>query len=207
MELAKAIGYETNILDKVYKARELTEKQKRFQVLNALRRGNSAPVLPSDAMGVSGGSVANSNMNSGSGTWDASNTATANSPAGAGTLNGVVSNPHTLANNTVQLSPEKWVEQGVDEILHLKILESIVDTDEPSTMVVATGDAAKAEYSEGFMKMIVRALKKGWRVELVAWSKSISFEYQKYEFRQAWADTGRFRIIELDEYAEFLLDT
>ncbi|KAL8647598.1 MAG: hypothetical protein Q9210_005463, partial [Variospora velana] len=61
---------------------------------------------------------------------------------------------------------EKWVEQAVDEILHLKILESVVDATEPSTMVLATGDAAEAEYSQGFLRMAERALEKGWKVEL-----------------------------------------
>lgn len=78
---------------------------------------------------------------------------------------------------------ERWVEQGVDEILHLKILESLVDTDEPATIVLATGDAAKAEYSEGFMKMVERALQRGWNVELVSFSQVTSFAYRRKEFR------------------------
>ncbi|KAK5242454.1 hypothetical protein LTR16_008501, partial [Cryomyces antarcticus] len=99
---------------------------------------------------------------------------------------------------------EKWVEQGVDEILHLKILESIVDTETPSTVVLATGDAAEAEYSQGFMRMVERALTKGWKVELVSWSKNISGAYKRQDFLRQWGD--RFRIIELDDYAEELLD-
>jgi hypothetical protein len=204
MELAKAIGYETNILDKVYKARELSEKQKRYLVVNALRRGNSANVVPGSSPGGYSGIAKNGNTSSGSERCDPTTVL----PLRNATTGAVISTPavpQTTTPSTVHMSPEKWVEQGVDEILHLKILESIVDTDEPSTMVVATGDAAKAEYSEGFMKMIVRALKKGWKVELVAWSKSISMDYRRTEFTNMWA--GKFRIIELDQYAEFLLDT
>lgn len=96
------------------------------------------------------------------------------------------------------------VEQGVDEILHLKILESLVDNDEPSTIVLATGDAAQAEYSQGFMVMVERALRKGWSVELVSWKTNISQMYRKAAFAHTWKD--KFRIIELDEYAEELLD-
>ena len=96
------------------------------------------------------------------------------------------------------------IEQGVDEVLHLKILESVVDSDEPGTMVLATGDAAQAEYSEGFMAMAERALKKGWCVELVSWSKNISAMYTRKEWTQAWGE--RFRIVTLDDYAEELLD-
>jgi hypothetical protein len=203
MELAKDIGYETNILDKVYKARELSEKQKRYLVVNALRRGNSAPVVPGASAGGYGGIVTNSNASSGTETCNPTCVALFSNATGA--VIGTPVRQQNTAPPAVQMSPEKWVEQGVDEILHLKILESIVDTDEPSTMVVATGDAAKAEYSEGFMKMIVRALKKGWKVELVAWGKSISMDYRRPEFANMWA--GRFRVIELDQYAEFLLDT
>lgn len=98
----------------------------------------------------------------------------------------------------------RWVEQGVDEILHLKILESLIDTDEPTTMVLATGDAAEAEYSQGFMKMVERALKRGWTVELVSFSQTTSSEYRRAKFRGKWGD--RFKMIELDEYMEELLD-
>lgn len=199
MELAKAIGYETNILDKVYKARELSEKQKRYLVQNSLRRGNSASAVP----GSSVGGVVQNGYSSDTGTCVTNAVPLFSNATGAVIGSPVV--PQATVAPGVQMSPQKWVEQGVDEILHLKMLESIVDTEEPSTMIVATGDAAKAEYSEGFMKMILRALKKGWKVELVAWGKSISMDYRRADFTNMWA--GRFRIIELDQYAEFLLDT
>lgn len=101
-------------------------------------------------------------------------------------------------------SGERWVEQGVDEILHLKMLESILDTDEPSTIVLATGDAAVAEYSDGFMRMVERALQRGWNVELVSFSQVTSYAYRKKEFRAKWG--ARFCIIELDPYVEELFD-
>jgi hypothetical protein len=98
---------------------------------------------------------------------------------------------------------ERWVEQGVDEILHLKILESLLDADEPATIVLATGDAAEAEYSGGFMKMAERALLRGWRVELVSFSQVTSYAYRKKEFRSRWG--SQFQLILLDEYIEELL--
>ncbi|KAJ5353188.1 hypothetical protein N7452_002162 [Penicillium brevicompactum] len=105
---------------------------------------------------------------------------------------------------TVAASGERWVEQGVDEILHLKILESLVDTDEPATIVLATGDAAVAEFSGGFMKMVERALQRGWIVELVSFAQGTSYAYRKKEFRAQWGD--RFHIIELDPYVEELFE-
>ncbi|OJJ49193.1 hypothetical protein ASPZODRAFT_129606 [Penicilliopsis zonata CBS 506.65] len=97
---------------------------------------------------------------------------------------------------------ERWVEQGVDEILHLKILESLVDTAEPATIVLATGDAAEAEYSGGFMKMVERALQRGWRVELVSFSQVMSKAYRRKEFRAKWG--SKFKVIKLDDYIEEL---
>ncbi|KAJ5637922.1 hypothetical protein N7490_007801 [Penicillium lividum] len=101
-------------------------------------------------------------------------------------------------------SAERWVEQGVDEILHLKMLESLLDTDEPATIVLATGDAAKAEYSAGFMRMVERALQRGWNVELVSFTRLTSYAYKKKEFRDQWG--SHFRMVELDPYVEELLD-
>ncbi|KAJ9657105.1 hypothetical protein H2201_008281 [Coniosporium apollinis] len=167
-EKANSIGYELNILDKVKKAKELTERQKFFQQRD-LERGRGRR---------------------------SSHSGKENASAGSGS--------ETIAAAGPTSAPEKWVEQGVDEILHLKILESVVDVDVPSTIVLATGDAAEAEYSQGFLKMVERALRKGWKVEIVAWGKSISFAYRDKAFVQKWGD--RFRIIELDDYVEDLLD-
>ncbi|KAI9838231.1 MAG: hypothetical protein M1838_004622, partial [Thelocarpon superellum] len=120
-------------------------------------------------------------------------------------------NGHGNGNGTSGLSsgsetagPRKLVEQAVDEILHLKMLESLVDAKVPATMVLATGDAAEAEYSEGFFKMVERALEKGWKVELASFSQNLSFTYRKKAFRQKWKD--RFVINKLDDYSEQLLD-
>lgn len=169
-EKAKAIGYETNILDKVYKARELTDRQKYFRQRDAdqlQRRRNGGTTTSGEGSGSS-----------------------------SETGNAVGSATH---------SKTAWVEQGVDEILHLKMLESVVDVDEPSTIVLATGDAAAAEYSQGFMRMVERALKRRWRVELVSWKAGISSQYMKKDFRQKWGD--QFRIVKLDDWVEDLLDT
>lgn len=105
---------------------------------------------------------------------------------------------------TVATSGERWVEQGVDEILHLKILESILDTVHPATIVLATGDAAVAEFSGGFMKMVERGLQRGWNVELVSFSQGTSNAYRKKDFRIRWGD--QFKLVELDRYLEELFE-
>ncbi|KAI4245774.1 MAG: hypothetical protein L6R40_002302 [Gallowayella cf. fulva] len=157
---AKLIGYETNILDRVHKAKELTPRQKKYQSSHHNQNASSG------ANGTSGGS-------------------------GSETTAAAV------------YAKEKWVEQAVDEILHLKILESVVDAKSPSTMVLATGDAAEAEYSQGFLRMVERALEKGWKVELVSFRKNTSGMYKRKEFRSRWM--GKFKIVELDDFVEELL--
>ena len=151
MAEARLIGYETNILERVHKAKELTPRQKKY-----------APGIGSQSAG------------SGSETTAAA-----------------------------QFAPEKWVEQAVDEILHLKMMESIVDATKPATMVLATGDAAEAEYSGGFLKMVERALGKGWKIELACWRQNMSGAYKRKEFRHRWSD--RFKVIELDDFVEVIL--
>ena len=184
---AKAVGYECSILEKVYKARELTERQIYFKEQDQRRFGRSTKAPPpSNNVALVQGSMSSSppqfSMIPGIGGGSGSGSET----------------------NTPQYAPAAMIEQGVDEILHLKMLESVVDYDEPSTMVLATGDAASAEYSPGFMAMVERALKKNWTVELVSWSKNINGLYKKPEWLNHWGD--RFKIIYLDDYAEELLD-
>lgn len=102
-------------------------------------------------------------------------------------------------------SAPRWVEQGVDEILHLKMCQSLIDTDVPSTMVLATGDGAEAEMSDGFLAHVERALKRGWNVELISWRQQTNGGYRNKKFRTKWGD--QFKIIELDEFVEDLIDT
>lgn len=102
-------------------------------------------------------------------------------------------------------SAPKWVEQGVDESLHLKMCQSILDVEVPSTMVLATGDGAAAEYSDGFLAHVERALKKGWKVELVSWKQQTNGGYKNKKFRAKWGDA--FRMIELDEYLQWMVDS
>jgi hypothetical protein len=102
------------------------------------------------------------------------------------------------------VGPMKNGEQGVDELLHLKILQSAMDTPSPATMVLATGDAATAQYSDGFKKNIERVLAHGWNIELYGWSRNISSAWREPEFAEQWGH--QFKIIELDEFCEELFD-
>ncbi|KAI1430678.1 hypothetical protein GGR50DRAFT_698753 [Xylaria sp. CBS 124048] len=94
-------------------------------------------------------------------------------------------------------------EQGVDEILHLNMMDSVLDQiNQPGTMILATGDAARAEFSDGFLQYAIRALDLGWNMELVTWRKTISSAWTNPKFRTKYGQ--RFRIIYLDEFLEEL---
>ncbi|KAI0423844.1 hypothetical protein F5Y09DRAFT_348349 [Xylaria sp. FL1042] len=94
-------------------------------------------------------------------------------------------------------------EQGVDEILHLNMMNSILDDmREPGSMILATGDAAQAEFSEGFLEYATRALSQGWNLELVTWKRTISSAWIDPTFIKRFED--RFRIVYLDDFLEEL---
>ncbi|KAK6504574.1 hypothetical protein TWF481_006513 [Arthrobotrys musiformis] len=92
-------------------------------------------------------------------------------------------------------SRKRTGEQAVDEVLIMKILESLIDCT-PATIVLATGDGNITQFSDGFFKAVERALEKGWNVELVAFKRTLSKSWKKLICPQ-------FRIILLDG---FLLD-
>lgn len=96
----------------------------------------------------------------------------------------------------------RMVEQAVDEVIHLKILESLLDYP-PSTVVLASGDGAAGEYSLGFTRVIERCLERGWKVELMSFKKNLSGFYRDRDFRRRWGD--QFRFVPLDEFVEELL--
>jgi hypothetical protein len=102
----------------------------------------------------------------------------------------------------------RFREQGVDELLQLKLLQAVADVDAPpagSTIVLATGDGSVGQFNEeGFRGCVRTALKKGWHVELYAWEGGLSRTWV-HEFAEgSWA--SRFRIIPIDGFGPDLLD-
>ena len=88
-------------------------------------------------------------------------------------------------------------EQGVDEILHMKIANAIIDFDPPQTLVVATGDGRVSEFGTGFVTQIRRALGKGWNVEVWSWGETLN-ERKYHALRDEF--TGRLIIKYLDPH-------
>ena len=99
----------------------------------------------------------------------------------------------------------RYREQGVDELLQLKLHQAIADVDvvpADATIVLATGDGNVGQFNEeGFLGCVRLALKKGWRVELYAWEGGLSRAWSR-EF----GTDARFKICMLDDYAADLLE-
>lgn len=102
----------------------------------------------------------------------------------------------------------RYREQGVDELLQLKLHQAIADVDvvpSDATIVLATGDGNEGQFNEeGFLGVVRTALKKGWRVELYAWEGSLSRAWMR-EFG-AGPYKSRFEIYMLDRFALDMLE-
>lgn len=105
--------------------------------------------------------------------------------------------------------------QAVDELLHLKILESLLDHTPPSpvsplgrpVLVLATGDANASEYNpRGFLGCAKMALERGWDVEIIAFASGISATWMAEQVAAAGnvGGRGRLSIVDLEVFAEEL---
>ncbi|KAH8918929.1 hypothetical protein BT69DRAFT_534610 [Atractiella rhizophila] len=101
----------------------------------------------------------------------------------------------------------RYTEQGVDEILRMKLLESLAVERSPNakvTIVLVSGDGAASDFSdEGFMTPIRAALKKGWNVEIVAFGMCTSAAW--FDKKVTKLGTGTLNIIEMEDWAEALI--
>ncbi|KAK5993117.1 hypothetical protein PT974_06545 [Cladobotryum mycophilum] len=98
----------------------------------------------------------------------------------------------------------RYVEDLVDETLQTRIAESVMEYfQEQGTIILATGDAKPAQYSDGFFTYAERALRMGWNIELISWKSSLSSTWTSRKWKAQWGD--RFRIIELDDFLDNLL--
>ncbi|KAI6135869.1 hypothetical protein EV401DRAFT_2062928 [Pisolithus croceorrhizus] len=102
----------------------------------------------------------------------------------------------------------RYREQGVDELLQLKLHQAIADVDVPppnATIVLATGDGNVGQFNdEGFLGPVRTALKKGWKVELYAWEDGLSRAWRREFSEGPYKD--RFSIIKMEDFAYDLLD-
>jgi hypothetical protein len=68
-------------------------------------------------------------------------------------------------------------EQAVDEMLHLKIANAILDHSAPQTLVIASGDGKVSKWNTSFPQQAERALRAGWSVEVWSWQAQHTTKY------------------------------
>jgi len=111
---------------------------------------------------------------------------------------------------SANLGRVRYREQGVDELLQLKLHQALLSPDaDPlpagATIVLATGDGASGQFNEdGFVGAIRTALNKGWRVELYGWASGISNLWWKVKDEEG--KEGRLLISTIDHFAGDLLE-
>jgi hypothetical protein len=87
-------------------------------------------------------------------------------------------------------------EQGVDEVIHLRIGNVILDADVPGTIVIGTGDGAQTNQGCSFTDQVVRAAKHGWQVEIWSWKAQLSARLRDTRIRFP----GKVTILKLDDW-------
>lgn len=95
----------------------------------------------------------------------------------------------------------RLIEQGVDETLHLKIANALLDNpslDNPSgeTLVIVSGDGRRSGSNTSFPGQAERALKQGWSVEVWSWEEQLTKAYE----RLAQKEPDRVSVQSLDPY-------
>ncbi|KAF5391227.1 hypothetical protein D9757_003033 [Collybiopsis confluens] len=109
----------------------------------------------------------------------------------------------------------RYREQGVDELLQLKLHQVLASIDGPppknSTIILATGDGNVGQFNEdGFLGGVRTALRRGWNVELYAWEGGLSRAWKR-EFGEGseWAGSGSkstFRVIGMEQFGSELVE-
>ncbi|TCP74816.1 hypothetical protein C8J31_13611 [Rhizobium sp. PP-CC-2G-626] len=87
-------------------------------------------------------------------------------------------------------------EQSVDEALHLKIANALLDHEGDQTLILMTGDGALSDIDTSFYQQAERALKRGWSVEQWSWKASRNGRYDNL----VGMYSNRFRMKDFDDY-------
>jgi hypothetical protein len=96
----------------------------------------------------------------------------------------------------VERDDGRLTEQAVDEMLHLKMANALLDHEPPQTLVIASGDGRDTEAATSFPGQAERALKRGWNVEVWSWGEQLTKKYD----RLCRAYSGRVTVKKLDPY-------
>jgi hypothetical protein len=96
----------------------------------------------------------------------------------------------------VQTDTGRLAEQGVDEAIHLRISNILLDADEPGVIVIATGDGAQTSQDCSFTDQVIRAAKLGWKVEIWSWQCQLAKRLRDTRLRFP----NQIKILKLDEW-------
>ncbi len=81
--------------------------------------------------------------------------------------------------NKIKTEDARLVEQGVDEVVHLKIANALLDHTAPQTLILCTGDGHESDFGTSFTKQIERALTHGWDVIIWSWKEQLSGKFAR----------------------------
>jgi hypothetical protein len=101
-------------------------------------------------------------------------------------------------------------EKGVDELLHNKIMESLLYSNTPGSIVIASGDGKPSDYGDNsFYKICVQALKTGWNVTIISWKYQLNKNYiigdELCNILKNDNIKNKFNIVYLEKYIEMLI--
>jgi len=101
----------------------------------------------------------------------------------------------------VRSADGRLAEQGVDEMLHLKIANTLLDYEAPQTLVLATGDGNEDTVTKtSFPLQVQRALRRRWNVEVWSWRNNLSAAFRNLPLTEG----GTVAIRILDPFYEAL---
>lgn len=97
----------------------------------------------------------------------------------------------------VEADDGRLIEQGVDEMLHLKIANALLDRPgSGDTLVIVSGDGRVSGFNTSFPGQAERALRQGWNVEVWSWQEQLTRAYT----RLAHQSPDKVSVQSLDPY-------
>jgi hypothetical protein len=233
---AEAIGYEVRVYARVPDTGDGADRQKQSRPPHA-RRGSTAAQSGPDSQSTSDVATGNATGTTASGpntpattssaaqaiptrkkhrhtqSYNGNSGGTSSQPSsvpGSGPAGMIAGSPGTAGMVATPGGRIKYREQGVDELLQLKLHQALVAAEDPpppgATIVLATGDGNVGQFNEeGFTGCVRTALRKGWNVELYAWEEGLSRGWKR-EFGEPWGVDGRFKIVGLEKFAVDLVE-
>ncbi|KAJ4474505.1 hypothetical protein J3R30DRAFT_3295438 [Lentinula aciculospora] len=118
--------------------------------------------------------------------------------------------PAVITPSPAQQQRIRYREQGVDELLQLKLHQVLASIEGPppkgSTIILATGDGNVGQFNEdGFLGGVRTALRRGWKVELYAWEGGLSRAWKR-EFGEGNDDGPRFKVVGIEQFGSELVE-